>query len=302
MAFGPGLHVFPGGRVDPEDAADVGEAVDDLGGNVPSAEATALRRAALREVEEEIGVRLDAASVLAPIAHFTTPVFMPRRFSTWFFVADLPGGVEPVFAPDEVAGHAWLAPPAAFDRLAAGEIEMWVPTTSVLQRLIETDARTAADVAERVRFGPVSAPVVTAEDATSVRIRCSAAGGLPGRTCDTTLIGGRDVVVVDPGDASEDAIRLIEETVMRRGGTIRAILLTAPDPDHAAGAEMLAIPHEVPVLVAPEAGRHLPYRTLEVADGDRLPVDTDARVEFEAAATGRLRVSGAATRRGSGSG
>jgi hypothetical protein len=31
------------------------------------------------------------------------------------------------------------------------------------------------------------------------------------------------VVVVDPGDATEDAIRLIEEDVARRGGSIRAI-------------------------------------------------------------------------------
>ena len=52
---------------------------------------------------------------------------MPRRFSTWFFVADLPAGAEPVFEPDEVAGHAWLTPSAALEQLAAGEIEMWVP-------------------------------------------------------------------------------------------------------------------------------------------------------------------------------
>jgi len=101
MAFGPGLHVFPGGKVDPEDAdGGPGDAVDDFGGNVSAAEAAALRRAAIREVAEEIGVRLDPSAVLAPIAHFTTPVFMPRRFSTWFFVADQPFGAEPAFEPD----------------------------------------------------------------------------------------------------------------------------------------------------------------------------------------------------------
>ena len=93
-----------------------------------------------------------------------------------------------------------------------------------------------------------------------VRFAFGAAGGLPGpagarRRC----VGRREVVLVDPGDPSEEAIRLIDETVERRGGTIRAVVLTAPDPDHAAGAEVARDPHEVPVLVAPGAGRRLPY-------------------------------------------
>jgi 8-oxo-dGTP pyrophosphatase MutT (NUDIX family) len=291
MAFGPGLHVFPGGKVDPEDAdGEPCDAVDDFGGNVSTTEAAALRRAAIREVVEEIGVRLDQSAVLAPIAHFTTPIFMPRRFSTWFFVADLPSGAEPVFAPDEVAGHAWLTPSAAFQRLAAGEIEMWVPTTSTLERLLETGARTAADVARRVQLRPAAASVVTEETELVVRLAFGAAGGLPGRRCETTVLGRREVVVVDPGDASEEAIRLIEETVARRGGTIRAVVLTAPDPDHAAGAEMLAIPHGVPVLVAPGAGRRLPYRVVELREGDGLPADVPIRLRFGLPGSGRLEL------------
>ncbi len=301
MAFGPGLHVFPGGKVDPDDA--VGEpGSDDLGGNVSAVESAALRRAAIREVQEEIGVHLGDAAALVPIAHFTTPVFMPRRFSTWFFVADLPDGAETDFSPGEVAGHAWLTPSAAFRRLSAGEIEMWVPTTSVLQRLLEIRARSAGDVAERIRFEPVAPPVVTAEEEWIVRLAFGGAGGLPGRGCETTVLGRREVIVVDPGDPSEAAIRTIEETIDRRGGVLRAILLTSPDPDHAAGAEMLAIPCEVPILAAPGAGAHLPYQTVELVDGDRLPGDAGATVTIDAPGTGRLRISGAGTPRGSGSG
>lgn len=292
MAFGPGLHVFPGGKVDPEDGDGAlgGDGADDLGGNMTVGEAAALRTAAIREVAEEIGVWLDPSAVLAPIAHFTTPVFMPRRFSTWFFVADLPASAEPVFEPDEVAGHAWLTPSATFERLAEGEIEMWVPTTSALERLLASGGRTAAEVADRVRLGRVEPPSVRAEDEATVRIACSGAGGLPGRRCVTTLIGRRDVVVVDPGDPSEEAIRLIDETVQRRGGTIRAVVLTAPDPDHAAGAEMLAIPHEVPVLVAPGAGRRLPYAVVGLGGGDRLPADVPVRVRLGEPGSGRLEM------------
>jgi len=301
MAFGPGLHVFPGGRVDPEDAVGPPRH-DDLGGNVSAVEAAALRRAAVREVHEEIGVRLPDDAVLAPIAHFTTPVFMPRRFSTWFFVADLPPDADLIFEAGEVADHAWLTPSAAFERLAAGEIEMWVPTTSVIDRLIEIDARCATDVAERIRFGPVAAPAILEERDTLVRLAFGAAGGWPGQRSETTLLGRREVVVVDPGDASEEAIRLIEDTVERRGGTIRAVVLTAPDPDHAAGAEMLAIPHEIPVFATPGAGRHLPYAVVEVGERERLPTDADVTIALEPIGSGRLRISGGGTPRGSGSG
>ena len=98
------------------------------------------------------------------------------------------------------------------------------------------------------------------------------------------------MVVVDPGDPSEEAIRLIDETVERRGGTIRAVVLTAPDPDHAAGAEMLAIPHEVPVLVAPGAGRRLPVRGRRARRGRSAAGGRSGRVRLGAPGSGRLEL------------
>ncbi|HET9613170.1 MAG TPA: MBL fold metallo-hydrolase, partial [Candidatus Limnocylindrales bacterium] len=260
------------------------------GGNEAPADVLALQHAALREVEEEIGVRLAGPAVLAPIALWTTPRFMPRRFATWFFVADLPLDAEPAFASDEVAGHVWLSPTAALDALGRREIEMWVPTTSVLERLVEIGGRRAADVAERIRIGPLLPPIVELETDERVLLRCSGAGGLPGRACETELVGTRDVVVVDPGDPSEDAIRAIEAAVARRGGTIRAVVLSAPDPDHAGGAEAIAIPDGVPVLAAPGAGRHLPYSVTELDDGERLPSDVGVGVRLGPRGSGCLEV------------
>jgi len=185
MAFGPGLHAFPGGRVDPGDrgatAATGGLTVDEaaiaLGHNVAPGEALALHVAATREMAEEAGVRLRPAD-LAPLAHWTTPRFMPRRFSTWFFVADLPDGVEPAFSPDEVASHRWATPRAALDQMSAGEIEMWVPTTSVLQRLAEIGVRTAsASRASRPRgWSPTTTIASSSSSARPARCR-GASGG-----------------------------------------------------------------------------------------------------------------------------
>ena len=332
MAFGPGLHVFPGGRVDATDAdprlADrsgrsAAQAGAALGENVEPGAALALHVAAIRELHEEAGVLLadhaagpaidavlgskvrDGAAFadaldgldirlaterLAPIAHWTTPAFMPRRFSTWFFVADLPPDATPVFAAGEVAEHRWVTPSRALDQVASGEIQMWVPTTSALQRLIESGAATSADVARQITLRRAAPPRIIDEDAVHVRFGFGAVGGLPGRTGETTLIGRRELVLVDPGDPSDAALALIGEVVEQRAGAIHAIVLTRPDPDHAAAAEALAIPLEIPILVAPGAGRHLPYATREVTDDDRLPTDVEARIRLGPPGSGRLEI------------
>jgi 8-oxo-dGTP pyrophosphatase MutT (NUDIX family) len=298
MAFGADLHVFPGGRVDPEDATapstepglDAATAAQALGDNLAPDEAVAVHRAALRELREEAGVTLAGIDRLAPIAHWTTPRFMPRRFSTWFFVADLPADAELVFEPAEVVAHRWLTPAAALDQVASGEISMWVPTTSVLQRLIETGAATAAQVAQRVQMTRIEPPSVDVVSPELVRLTFGAAGGLPGRSGRAELHGRRELVMTDPGDPSDAAIDAIGDAVRRRGGVLRAIVLTGTDPDRAAGAEALATPLEIPILVAPGAGRHLPYATVEVADGQLIPADVALRVRLGPPGSGRLEV------------
>ena len=303
MAFAADLHVFPGGRVDPGDrtapaeadeANEADEAARRLGGNLAPATALAVHRAALRELHEEAGVVLAGIERLAPIAHWTTPRFMARRFSTWFFAADLPPGAEPMFSAAEVAAHRWLTPAAALEQVASGEIGMWVPTTSVLEQLVALGARAAGDVAQAVRFGPTAAPEILAVGPALARWTFGAIGAVPGRTGVTEIHGREELVVVDPGDPSEAAIAAIEGHVAENGGHIRAIVLTATDPDHAAGAEAIAIPLRIPILVAPGAGRHLPYPTVEVGDGERLPADVDLRVRLGPAGSGRLEVEASA--------
>ena len=71
---------------------------------------------------------------------------------------------------------------------------------------------------------------------------------------------------------------------------ISAIVLSRPDPDHAAGAEALAIPRRVPILVAPGAGRYLPSDVVEVRDGEELPSDLRPRVRLDGPGSGRLEV------------
>src|SRR3954468_11810875 len=75
IAFG-GMWVFPGGRVDPTDLEGVPEG-DEL---------AAARRAAVREAHEEAGLVVDEAGLVV-FSHWVPPVEVPKRFSTWFFLA-----------------------------------------------------------------------------------------------------------------------------------------------------------------------------------------------------------------------
>ena len=166
MAFGPDLHVFPGGAVEPADA-------DAAQGEDPWHVA---RIAGARELREEAGIALDPAALI-PLSHWTTPPIMPRRFTTRFFAAWLPPDAQPRFDPREVVDHAWLAPTAALDAMADGLIDLWIPTSSTLQQL--EGVRRPDDIAPRfaAQVDP-GRPRYAREDGTLARIEANGAGGV----------------------------------------------------------------------------------------------------------------------------
>jgi 8-oxo-dGTP pyrophosphatase MutT (NUDIX family) len=134
-SFG-GMWVFPGGKVDPEDAGE-----DEL--------ATA-RTAAAREAREEAGLSITADHFVT-LAHWMPPPEAPRRFSTWFFVAEAPADCEVTIDGHEIHEHVWITPGAALDRHAEGEIELAPPTWISLASLapFETVAAAVAHGAAR---------------------------------------------------------------------------------------------------------------------------------------------------------
>jgi ribonuclease/clavin/mitogillin len=240
----------------------------------PAADALAAARVALlagettlADVAESLDLRL-RTDLLAPISHWTTPPVMPRRFDTRFFVAELPPGTEPSFTTDEVIAHRWLTPTAALDAMAAGEIGLWPPTSATLQQLEHVTS--FAEVRERLAPGPLIAPRAVAELGELERIVLGCAGGVPGQTVNCYLVGRREFVVVDPGDPSEAAAEAILAVAARRGGRVAAIAVTHVDPDHAAGAEPLALRLGLRVIVGPGGRRALSHEAEEVVDGQRI--------------------------------
>lgn len=156
IAFG-GMWVFPGGRVDPEDAAELDPA-DDL---------EAARRAAVREALEESALPI-APEAMVPFSHWTPPPITPRRFLTWFFVAAAPRD-RVVIDQGEILDHAWMSPGEALERRDAKEIELAPPTfvslfelsrwSSVDEALAQARARTPERFETRIAVhdeGPVA--------------------------------------------------------------------------------------------------------------------------------------------------
>ncbi|HEY1976306.1 MAG TPA: NUDIX hydrolase [Candidatus Baltobacteraceae bacterium] len=116
--FAPDAYVFPGGTVDPQD------------GELPGA----LRNAAVRELFEEAGVRLDPAAI-APFSHWVTPPSEPRRYDTHFFFALAPA--DQIARADAFETHdgIWIAPADALQRFREGSLHLVYPTIKHLERL-----------------------------------------------------------------------------------------------------------------------------------------------------------------------
>ena len=145
LVFHGGAWVFPGGRVDE------GDIPGELGEPDAIRSEAAARRAAVREASEEASIDLGARE-LVPLSHWTTPPGRPRRFSTWFFLADAQVGHVEVDA-EEIDAYWWASPDEALRRRDHGEIEL-PPATFVTLTWLATlpSVRSTLEAAGRRHF------------------------------------------------------------------------------------------------------------------------------------------------------
>lgn len=188
LAFAAGAMVFPGGKVEPGDAAAAAD--PELVENADTLEPAdaASRVAAARETFEEVGVLLTAgaaldadertrwrtrldtdaagfdeflrdsrhmldATLLVPFAHWVPPEQhgLARRFDTRFYLARCPAGeAHAVDTTETVAAH-WTTAAAALARADAGEIGVIFPTRRNLERLAQYPSTAALIEASRAR-------------------------------------------------------------------------------------------------------------------------------------------------------
>lgn len=194
-SFMPGAYVFPGGAVDEADGqARCEESATELAERVGRVtevgeRGAAFTVAALRECFEEAGLWLGidhppgdlkalrarlhggesfghlaheaglplATRSLIPWSHWVTPMGLPKRFDTLFFVCRAPAGQHPEVDAGETTTLEWIAPKAAIAASKAGTFQMEFATLSTVRSLVpfaERDVQALLDHAAAQRALP----------------------------------------------------------------------------------------------------------------------------------------------------
>jgi glyoxylase-like metal-dependent hydrolase (beta-lactamase superfamily II)/8-oxo-dGTP pyrophosphatase MutT (NUDIX family) len=298
MVFG-GFHAFPGGQLDATDA-DVPVA------NCDDAARAAMIACAARELFEELGILAargaealtvgQRASVLDDLvsgrmswpellAHYglhldaddfayagrwVTPPFAPRRFDTWFFVAECPRKQRPDPQHDgEFAASEWISAADAVQVWEQSKVVIVPPILHALKTLRGglTDDLTARFLANphahgesprRIEFRPGFScfPVRTPTKPPATHTNC-------------WLIGGAEFVILDPASPYEDeqtALAQCVDKLLAEGRRAREIILTHLHPDHVGGVNALRAHLGGRVTVAA-------HRLTAEALGHVIPVD-----------------------------
>lgn len=273
LAFLGGYHAFPGGQRETSDADVAVVSCDDQ-------ERAAMISCAAREIFEEIGVLLargaetltvgQRASVLDDLeskrmswpellehyglrldaSDFTfagrwlTPPFAPRRFDTWFFLANCPVKQEPRVTGDaELETGEWVAAGDAYAKWQRSEVIAVPPVLHALktlagglnENLIErflAVPEANREPTRRIEFHPnyICFPVRTPTKPPATHTNCY------------LIYTSSEILVVDPGSPYEDeqqALAACVDDLIAAGRTVREIILTHVHPDHIAGVNAL---------------------------------------------------------------
>lgn len=131
LDFVGGAWVFPGGRIDTADRIAARNDTD------------AARIAACREALEEAAITLLPDDLIS-FGHWTTPASQPKRFATWFFLADASASATIRIDGGEIVAYRWLPVTRALTEAEATTLPMVRPTIATLRQLADYDSVAAA--------------------------------------------------------------------------------------------------------------------------------------------------------------
>lgn len=282
LSFMAHYHAFPGGQRDESDTQ-----IPILNGvSTTDEKSSVMRVAAIREIFEETGVLLargverlsperraemrreladDHTSfrhlleregltldgeLLIEMPRWVTPPQLPRRYDTRFFAAWLPEGQETEIIPGELEEGEWLRPHEALQRWIDGGCLIVTPITTALQALAEG----VHDFAERMLNVPQST-----RDHWESRVEMRYGFYLcalrtptipPATHTNCYIIGGDEMVVIDPGSPYADQQAVLDavlERFLAQGRRLREIIITHLHPDHIGGVMHVAEKFNIPV-------------------------------------------------------
>jgi 8-oxo-dGTP pyrophosphatase MutT (NUDIX family) len=105
-----------------------------------------------------------ATDLMTPYAHWITPTFVPKRFDTWFFLAEAPEDQVALHDGSESTDSVWIGPQEAIDEAVAGKRTLVHATTKNLELLAEGKTVAGAIAAAKARKIVTVLPWVEARD------------------------------------------------------------------------------------------------------------------------------------------
>jgi len=278
MKFMAGYYAFPGGQRDPEDSlVPVANCTDSEEAHMIACAAreifeetgvliarggeslTSERRSLLRRelVEDRLGFNalLELTGLIVDARDFTaaprwvTPHYMPRRYDTRFYAVWLPEGQETEIIPGELELGEWLRPAEALQRWCDGGCLIATPILHMLQTLslgidgfverLDSVSQAERDRHERIemRLGFFLCPLRTPTIPPATHTNCY-------------VIGGEEMVVIDPGSAypeEQEKLDTLIESLQGEGRRIREVIITHLHTDHVGGVRHLVERFSLPV-------------------------------------------------------
>lgn len=256
QSFFPGHHAFAGGTWEDQDRVEGDE------------EAT-FRSCAVREVAEETDVDL-APDDLEPAGRVLTPPFVPVRYDTRIYVADLPDDADPAPGGDVVDVHRH-DPGEAVAAWARFELPLPPPVKHYLEVIDEHGDDAPKILEDDTRDERVRVPITLHPGHRIVPLHVRTLP--PFEYTNAYLVGSDPFVVVDPGSPEADEQELLNTVVRERlddGATLAGIVVTHPHADHVGGLADLAHRFDAPVWCHEATAGALdvpPDRILEEGDG-----------------------------------
>lgn len=114
------------------------------------------------------------------IGRFITPLGVPRRFDTRFFVSKMPPNQHPIHDDNEATNSSWLSPKQIITQVKAKQMNMMPPTMRMVEALAQFDTADAVMVSaaanlpdERMPMGGRASPVNSGAEPGWMRLRPS---------------------------------------------------------------------------------------------------------------------------------
>ena len=201
------------------------------------------KRMSWPELLRHYGLHLDASDFTF-VGRWVTPPFAPRRFDTWFFLANCPPKQEPRVTPDsELESGEWIPAREAHAKWERSEMIAVPPvlhalgalagglTNDLVARFLSAPEANR-EPTRRIEFYPnyLCFPVRTPTRPPATHTNCY------------LIYSSSEILIIDPGSPYEDeqaALAKCVASLVAEGRTVREIVLTHVHPDHVAGVNAL---------------------------------------------------------------